>query len=112
MKKNLDTPAQKSYTTFSLGTLTADFNRHLFQVKGKSVRLSPKEKKILLALIEARGVVVSRQQIIDSAWDGEQTLDSRTVDQHMARLRRKVGRGVVNTVPLFGYQISPELVAS
>jgi two-component system alkaline phosphatase synthesis response regulator PhoP len=94
---------------FRLGDLEVDFERHEVRVKGKPTRLAPKEFAILKLLIEANGKVLSRDHLLEQIWGHEKDMeiDTRTVDQHIARLRRKLGAEAdrVSTVTNFGYQI-------
>lgn len=57
---------------------------------GASVGLSPKEFDLLWALVEARGAVVSRQELMHRVWGYHASVLSRTVDTHVAELRRKL----------------------
>ena len=78
-------------------------------MNGKLVRLAPKEFSVLKLLIEADGKVLSRDQMLELIWGHEKgmDIDTRTVDQHVARLRRKLGQegSRIATVPNFGYQV-------
>lgn len=93
----------------TIGAIAIDFERHEILVAGKPANLAPKEFAILKLLIEARGKVLSRDQLLQMIWGHEKDMeiDTRTVDQHIARLRRKLGpeRSRIATVPNFGYQI-------
>jgi DNA-binding response OmpR family regulator len=95
--------------TVSIGAIDIDFERHEILVAGKPACLAPKEFAILKLLIEAKGKVLSRDQLLQMIWGHEKDMeiDTRTVDQHIARLRRKLGpeRNRIATVPNFGYQI-------
>jgi len=93
----------------AIGDLEVDFDRHEVRVKGKPTKLAPKEFAILKLLIEANGKVLSRDHLLERIWGHEKDMeiDTRTVDQHIARLRRKLGAEAdrVSTVTNFGYQI-------
>jgi DNA-binding response OmpR family regulator len=101
------TPAEERPAT--IGGMSIDIARHQVTVKGKPVRLAPKEFSLLTLLIEADGKVLSREQLLELIWGHEKgmDIDTRTVDQHVARLRRKLGgEGArIVTVPNFGYQV-------
>ncbi|HVA67305.1 MAG TPA: response regulator transcription factor [Elusimicrobiota bacterium] len=95
--------------SFSAGALAADFSRCEVRVAGRRAALTPKEMALLKILIEARGKVLSRELILERVWgyDGASALiDTRTVDQHVARLRRKLGAEGrrVATVSKSGYK--------
>lgn len=93
----------------SVGAMSIDVARHQVTVKGKPVRLAPKEFSLLRLLVEADGKVLSRDQLLELIWghDKSMEIDTRTVDQHVARLRRKLGEegSRISTVPNFGYQV-------
>jgi DNA-binding response OmpR family regulator len=92
-----------------IGDMEIDFERHEIQVKGQPVHLAPKELAILKILIEASGKVLSRDKLLEVIWGHDQSMeiDTRTVDQHVARLRRKLGSegSRIVTVTNFGYQL-------
>lgn len=93
----------------SMGKMDVDFERHEISVGGKQVYLAPKEFAILKLLIEANGKVLSREQLLQLIWghDKDIEIDTRTVDQHIARLRRKLRTESerIETVPNFGYKV-------
>ncbi len=93
----------------AIGAMAVDFARHQVTVKGKRVRLAPKEFSLLRLLVEADGKVLSRDRLLELIWGHEKgmDIDTRTVDQHVARLRRKLGEAgaLIATVPNFGYQL-------
>jgi two-component system response regulator MtrA len=62
------------------------------QRAGEAVSLSPKEFDLLLALIKQHGAVVSRLELMTSVWGYQADVLSRTVDTHIAELRRKLER--------------------
>jgi DNA-binding response OmpR family regulator len=100
-------PVEERPTT--IGAVAIDIARHQVTVKGKPVRLAPKEFAVLRLLVEANGKVLSRDQMLESIWghDKGMNFDTRTIDQHVARLRRKLGAegARIATVPNFGYQV-------
>jgi DNA-binding response OmpR family regulator len=101
-----DGAAKKSV---SVGEISIDFERHETTVKGQVVYLAPKEFAILKMLIEANGKVMSREKLLQLIWghDEDVEIDTRTVDQHIARLRHKLRSAAARivTVPNFGYQV-------
>ncbi|MCM2304166.1 MAG: response regulator transcription factor, partial [Elusimicrobia bacterium] len=70
----------------NIGSIAIDFERHEILVAGKPANLAPKEFAILKLLIEARGKVLSRDQLLQMIWGHEKDMeiDTRTVDQHIA----------------------------
>lgn len=109
LRRSGPTGPDASVSTVKFGGLDIDFDRHEVLVRGKSARLAPKEFEILRLLIQADGKVLSRERLLQTIWGyGEDVqIDTRTVDQHVARLRRKLGpeRERVATVSNFGYQL-------
>jgi DNA-binding response OmpR family regulator len=95
--------------SIAIGGIEIDFERHEILVRGRMAHLAPKEFAILKLLIEANGKVLSRDQLLQIIWghDEDVEIDTRTVDQHIARLRRKLRPESerITTVPNFGYQI-------
>ncbi|MBI4226862.1 MAG: response regulator transcription factor [Candidatus Omnitrophica bacterium] len=79
--------------TWRCGGLEADWERRLIKVKQKSATLTPKEFELLRVLVEARGRVLSRAQLLERVWGYEQAVEiqSRTVDLHISQLRQKLG---------------------
>ena len=71
------------------GHLTMDQERHISQWKGKSVTLTVSEFLILFALAQRPGVVMSRDSLMDAAYDDQVYVDDRTIDSHIKRLRKK-----------------------
>jgi two-component system, OmpR family, response regulator RegX3 len=74
-----------------LGALTVDRRARRVLVEGGEVALSPKEFDLLALLAEDPGAVVSRQTILEEVWDPHWYGPTKTVDVHVATLRRKLG---------------------
>lgn len=85
--------------------LKIDQGRHEIFVYGERKHLALKEFKILVFLFE-KNKTTSRADLIKAIWSDDLTVDERTVDQHVARMRRKLGFQVVETVPGVGYRIA------
>ncbi|MDG2244116.1 MAG: response regulator [Rhodospirillaceae bacterium] len=79
---------------------------------GDFIHLGPKEFKILQALMQRPGRVLSRRQIIDLAWGQNIYIEDRTVDVHIRRLRSALGGddkpNLIRTVRGFGYSLDQE----
>lgn len=91
------------------GDIVMDTNSKEVFLKGKKVNLSPKEYALLEFLMRHRGVVQDRPTIINHVWGGrDELMFSQTVDVHIAYLRRKLGKNVIETVPGSGYLIAAE----
>lgn len=87
--------------------LAVNFSKHQVTDKDKLLELTPKEFLLLKALIMAKGRVLSREQLFNQVWGYDYYGDSRTVDVHIRRLRKKLGRWatLIGTVKGFGYRI-------
>jgi phosphate regulon transcriptional regulator PhoB len=72
------------------GELEIDRERYTVSIKGKPVKLSATEFKLLLFLAERRGKVFSRDQLLDAVWRDEAFVEPRTVDVHIRRLRSNI----------------------
>lgn len=72
------------------GLVEVDFRRADVRVEGRSVSLSAKEFHLLRFLITRAGDVLSRDQILDAVWGADSSPGTRTVDVHVAALRRKL----------------------
>ena len=88
------------------GGITVDVNALAVQVNGAALDLTPTEYRLLVTLLERRGRVQSRQQLLEQAWDVQARIETRTVDMHVQRLRNKLGPAgdAIETVRGFGYR--------
>ena len=89
------------------GDVTVDPARHEVTVAGQPVELRPKEFDLLLALAEHRGIVLSREQLLDLVWGYDFYGETRTVDVHVAHLRKKLANSSaeIETVLGVGYKL-------
>ena len=72
------------------GNIRVDFRKHEVTRAGKSVTLSPAEFRLLEYLIERRGTLVSREDLLEKVWSLNGETLSRTVDVHISGLRKKL----------------------
>lgn len=88
------------------GLVSVDLNAMRVSVSGESIELTPTEYRLLVTLLERRGRVQSRQQLLETAWDIHARIETRTVDMHVQRLRAKLGEAseYIETVRGFGYR--------
>ena len=91
----------------TVGPITVDPARHHVEVGGKTVRLTSVEFKLLSMLMLRRGRVQARDRLLNEVWGYESLIDTRTVDTHVRRLRKKLGKaaGAIETVRGFGYRL-------
>jgi DNA-binding response OmpR family regulator len=92
------------------GEVTVDFATHHVSRAGQAVELRPKEYALLAALLRRGGRVVNRLELLREVWGYAEDVMSRTVDTHVAMLRRKLERDPAHprhiiTVRTFGYRI-------
>ena len=91
------------------GSVALDPERHEVTVGKRPVHLSSKEFALLKTLAEAGGRVMEREKILETVWGYERSseIDTRTVDQHVARLRAKLGpeSARIVTVKSIGYKL-------
>jgi two-component system response regulator RegX3 len=91
-----------------LGSLTVDRRSRRVLVDGEEVLLSPKEFELLALLAEDPGAVVNRQTILEEVWDPHWYGPTKTVDVHVASLRRKLGHPEwIETVRRVGLRLGP-----
>ena len=90
-----------------IGAIAVDRAAHTVAVDGKPVDLTRIEFKLLLVLGERRGRVQSRPQLLESVWEAQADIQTRTVDMHVQRLRSKLGEAgdLIETVRGFGYRL-------
>ncbi len=93
--------------TVHLGELTIDPASREVTLAGRSVELRTKEFDLLHTLAQHRGQVLSRQQLLDLVWGYDFYGETRTVDVHVAHLRKRLGEGDVQieTVRGVGYKL-------
>jgi DNA-binding response OmpR family regulator len=83
-------PARPGGVAVRFGDIELDASIRQVRKRGQPVELSPKEFDLLVALLEADGAVRSRQELMQQVWGYEASVLSRTVDTHVAELRRKL----------------------
>ncbi len=95
---------------FTAGSLAVDVKRRAVTVDGEPVILTYKEFELLCYLLENRGVVLSRDQILTKIWDYNYSGETRTVDVHMRTLRQKLGDAgaLIETVRGVGYRLAQD----
>lgn len=95
---------------FTAGSLAVDVKRRAVTVDGEPVILTHKEFELLCYLLENRGVVLSRDQILTKIWDYNYSGETRTVDVHIRTLRQKLGDAgaLIETVRGVGYRLAQD----
>ncbi|MEU5718560.1 response regulator transcription factor [Streptomyces sp. NPDC020403] len=96
-----------------MSDLVLDDRAHRVSRGGREITLSPTEYRILRHLLQARGRVLSKAQIVEAVWGHSEAGrgDGNLVEAHISQLRRKVdahGRALIHTVRGFGYVVRQE----
>jgi len=76
--------------TYSFGDVEVDFKKTEARKGTKPITLSPREFKLLSFLIDHRGEILPRERLLDAVWGYEDVPFTRTVDMHIAKLRKKI----------------------
>ncbi len=99
-----------SHRRLALAGVTVDRDAHRAFVDGEEMDLTPLEFRLLEVLMERRGRVQSRRQLLQAVWDTNAAIETRTVDMHVARLRSKMGGlgDLIETVRGVGYRFRAE----
>jgi DNA-binding response OmpR family regulator len=90
------------------GDLRIDAGRREVHVEEEEIQLAPKEFDLLWELLDHRGLVLTRDQLLERVWGYTFAGDTRTVDVHVRQLRRKLGdASPIVTVWGVGYKVAP-----
>lgn len=101
--RNDDGPAK----SLVIGRVVVDIEKHRITVAGNEIDLTATEFKLLRLLIERKGRVQSRENLLVNVWNYEADIETRTVDTHIRRLREKLGHdaNIIQTVRGVGYRV-------
>jgi two-component system phosphate regulon response regulator PhoB len=104
--RRLASPAVSGGSTMAAGPITIDRAAHKVLLDGQELQLTSTEFKLLLTLLERRGRVQTRPQLLETVWEAQPDIQTRTVDMHVQRLRTKLGEHgpLIETVRGFGYR--------
>ena len=104
--RRLASPAVSGGSTMAAGPITIDRAAHKVTLDGQELQLTSTEFKLLLTLLERRGRVQTRPQLLETVWEAQPDIQTRTVDMHVQRLRTKLGEHgpLIETVRGFGYR--------
>ena len=90
------------------GDLLVDAGRREVRVGDQEIQLAPKEFDLLWELLDHRGLVLTRDQLLERVWGYTFAGDTRTVDVHVRQIRRKLGdASPIVTVWGVGYKVAP-----
>ena len=83
-----------------------DMKQHVVKKSGVIVNLTPQEFRLLEVLIQNKNLALSREQLLNLAWDYDYEGESKTVDVHIRKLRQKLGlEEYIKTVSKLGYRL-------
>jgi DNA-binding response OmpR family regulator len=89
-----------------MGSYEIDVQRHRLALHGESVALTQKEFDLAVYLFQNPGKLMSRDHLLNKVWGLNTEVDTRTVDTHISRLRKKLmldGRNGWRMAPVYGY---------
>lgn len=100
---------RSSVTRFRSRDIALDINKTSVTKNGESIELTKTEFQILSMLIQSKGVIVTRNALLEHIWDIDGNfIDDNTLSVHISRLREKIGPGYIATVRGIGYRWEEE----
>jgi len=97
---------QRAGTTFRLGDASVDLSSRTVTVQNQIIDLSPREYDLLEVLIKNQNIALSRDKLLELAWCYDYMGETRTVDNHIQKLRSKLGwEEKIKTVYKLGYRL-------
>lgn len=94
--------------TVVLGDITVDFAGYTATDRNGKIDITPKELEILKVLIDNKGLVLSRNQIMDDVWGYDCDVIDRTIDAYIRNIRKKLRLDCITTVKGIGYKFEKE----
>jgi len=83
-------PTGLTQESYRFGDVSLDFRKHEACKNGRNLKMSPREFHMMQFFIQNRGKVVTRDQLLDAVWGYDEMPFTRTVDAHIAKLRKKI----------------------
>jgi two-component system phosphate regulon response regulator PhoB len=104
--RRLAAPAVASGGLLAAGQIALDKTAHRATVNDREIELTATEFRLLRTLMERQGRVQSRAQLLETVWEAQPDIQTRTVDMHVQRLRQKLGAAgdAIETVRGAGYR--------
>lgn len=101
------TTKNPSNEVITIGSLSINSEKHIVTASGNNINLTYKEYQLLLLLMQNKGIVFSREKLLNKIWGYEFDGENRTVDVHIRTLRTKLGEcgNLIETIRGFGYKI-------
>lgn len=107
LRRTQGEPAEEDGNMLTAGSIAVSERAHSVTVEGEEVQLTLKEFQLLCLLLKNRGVVLTRDILLETIWGYGSESETRTVDVHIRTLRQKLGSGgtMIETVRGVGYRI-------
>ena len=97
----------KTEKILTLGDLTVNTESNEVIKAGEQIRLTPKEYEMLVLFLRNKNITLYRDKIYEEVWGGDSDAETRTVDLHVQRIRKKVGlKSNLVTVYNMGYKLT------
>jgi DNA-binding response OmpR family regulator len=107
LRRGPDRASGEHGALLTAGDVALDQPAHRVTVAGHAVELTPREFDLLATLLAHPNLAMTRDRLLDLVWGGSYPGGTRTVDVHVAQLRRKLGRPeLISTVRGIGYRVS------
>ena len=101
---------QKNKSYFEVGAVRIDFDSYQVFYMGQHVECTPKEFELLEVLVNNRNIALSRDRLLELVWGYDYEGDTRTIDVHIQKLRKKLGwENMIKTVYKVGYRLEVKL---
>jgi DNA-binding response OmpR family regulator len=102
------TPTEGRTLRVAGGRVELELDARLVRDGGEAVHLTATEFDLVSRLAQAKGAVLSREQLLSDVWGYRDGSGIRTVDSHVRSVRRKLGDDVIRTVHTVGYAIGTD----
>jgi len=101
-----DGPASDNKNVITFGPFHIDMGAHRAWTNDEELSLTALEFRLLITLIERRGLVQTREKLLEDVWNMDPNMNTRTVDKHVQRLRQKLGSAAdyIDTIRGVGYR--------
>lgn len=97
---------KKTANRFEQGDVKVDFDSHQVFYKDRLIECTPKEYELLEVLVNNRNIALSRERLLELVWGYDFEGDTRTVDVHIQKVRKKLGwEDRIKTVYKLGYRL-------
>jgi len=105
---NSFTNKERKKVRFASNGLVVDVDSFKVTYKNKPIELTSLEFKLLLTLMEKKGILLTRDQLLSEVWNYDAVIETRTVDAHISRLREKLGPAgkFIQTIHRLGYRFN------